>query len=625
MHALPKLGVWPSDATKLPDTRRNCVARTVYDVGEWLGGRNTIEFAERAAKYSSITVLAGVFVQLQHDIAQGNEAFFSRGSEPQDDPPNGFDVLVGHVTLIARPLGAAVGTIIATRYVVPWVVGGVALATRLVACGLVEVDKGLQISTAARKLLRVHGGLPQPPVGETRRGCGRPTTPGGLSRPNQEKKARQRSAGRPQPPCAMPFRAAVPPRAAQPSPPCAAQDVMASVALVLPTVPAPLFAAASMSQPASEPAAPGLPAQPEPRAAAPMSAADAVVPPKQSARARRSDKAAECAAAPAKPRGPVITGLSYDNRVVVEQAHELYWHARDRYSAQRLHSIRPAPHKTVARAHRHTPSPELRLAFQRVLCARQADGLRAQDIVDVLGRYGYHTYLVGGVVRDLLRHASLAVGHADVDLVTDAPTSEVQRLIAMGLEPELPDLKITSSHVAHYQGVISYQNIDVASIRVRGMFEPKRFNHATCVQVYPLSFGTYLPADAENRDLTCNAVYYDPMRNLLLDPTTHGMTDARVGVLRAPSAELAMKNTTWALRYLKFILRGYVPADAVATQLMIANARKFFPTPRFLQALERIHEGDFDAWCQGIADVLAQTGCDDLAEQVHRAMATAAR
>ena len=341
---------------------------------------------------------------------------------------------------------------------------------------------------------------------------------------------------------------------------------------------------------------------------------------KQASRARRRDKAAARAAMPPRPRGPFVTGLSYDNRVVVEQGPALFWQSRDAYPQARLESMRPAPYKTVPRAHRHAPSPALRAALRRALRTRQDNGLRAQDIIDVLGRHGYHTYLVGGAVRDLLRDPQHPI--PDVDLVTDAPTSEVLRLVRAALDSELPKLQVTSSDVAHYQGVVSYDCIDVASIRVRGMFEPKRLNHTTYCRVYPLSFGTCLRADAKNRDLTCNAIYYDPAHDLLLDPTGHGIADACNKHLRAPSATFAMMNTTWALRYLKFLLRGYTPADAATTQLMIANARACFATPRFASALERVREGSLEAWCRAAAHALEAAGCDDLVQHIQLAVPT---
>ena len=644
----------PSPVTAMADTPRNRAARALDDASQWLDTLDMKTFRHSAATFSGFVAgVAGTLQMHQEAYQRGvarSEAVTGTGMF------DSVDILTGEVFAAVRPIGLALISSFAVGWAIPLAIKATVVGTRCAAWGLREKKKERHLSQHAQRLKRLHGSLPSPPPVElplsqsaarqdllplhggatqNHKAPARPATKRGRTTPRKTSKVAPH--GKPSQPTVPQIAASTSDHIAAPSQGSGSAAPLEGSAL---SGPGPLCDAGSLSKltmsprsvllprgsvsdscttPASMPASPAsMPTSDD--ASSPVSARSPRVVSweKQEARARRRARAAARAAVPPRPPGPNVTGLSYDNRVVVDHDFGLFWQSRDDYPRARLESMRPAPYKTVPHAHRHRPSPALRAAFNKVLRTRQSNGLRAQDIIDVLGRHGYHTYLVGGVVRDLLRNSQHPIH--DVDLVTDAPTSEVQRLVHQALMAELPELQVTSSHVAHYQGVVSYGCIDVASIRVRGMFEPKRLNQTTDCRVYPLSFGTCLRTDAENRDLTCNAIYYDATHDLLLDPTGYGIADARNKHLRAPSAHFAMMNTTWALRYLKFFLRGYTPADAATKQLMMANADRCFTAPRFAHALERICEGSLEAWCCRAADALTAAGGGDLAQHIYLAL-----
>jgi hypothetical protein len=74
-------------------------------------------------------------------------------------------------------------------------------------------------------------------------------------------------------------------------------------------------------------------------------------------------------------------------------------------------------------------------------------------------------------------------------------------------------------------------------------------------------FGADFKLDLGMRDFACNSVYYDPINEVLLDPSARGLEDASQRILslvcnakaRSPEARGQV-----AIRYFKFRMRGYV-------------------------------------------------------------------
>lgn len=82
----------------------------------------------------------------------------------------------------------------------------------------------------------------------------------------------------------------------------------------------------------------------------------------------------------------------------------------------------------------------------------------------------------------------------------------------------------------------------------------------------PSSIGTDLFAENMYRDFSCNALWYDPFNEVIIDPTGHGVEDSLKMILRIPVDKdfwdkWIEGNPLKLYRYWKFRARGYKPAD----------------------------------------------------------------
>ncbi|PWU17519.1 MAG: poly(A) polymerase [Bdellovibrio sp.] len=144
----------------------------------------------------------------------------------------------------------------------------------------------------------------------------------------------------------------------------------------------------------------------------------------------------------------------------------------------------------------------------------------AVDIVRRLQNKGYHSYLVGGCVRDLLCY----LHPKDYDIATDALPNEIRKLIfgsyVIGRRFRLVLVK---------RGA---KQFEVATFRRAG--RPEDFaepqNEDTPPPVGDNFFGTP-EEDALRRDFTINALFFDPVKNELID-YSGGMADIQAHMLR---------------------------------------------------------------------------------------------
>lgn len=152
----------------------------------------------------------------------------------------------------------------------------------------------------------------------------------------------------------------------------------------------------------------------------------------------------------------------------------------------------------------------------------------AVQIIDRLRDSGFHAYLVGGAVRDLI------VGNTpkDFDIVTDATPSKIKRL---------------------------FRNSRIIGRRFRivhVIFGPKIFEVSTFRSISEGSvgneFGT-IDEDVQRRDFTLNALYYDPIQEQVID-YVGGMKDIKRKVLRPviPLERIFVEDPVRMLRAIKY-------------------------------------------------------------------------
>ena len=130
----------------------------------------------------------------------------------------------------------------------------------------------------------------------------------------------------------------------------------------------------------------------------------------------------------------------------------------------------------------------------------------AYSVVSHLRECGYDAYIVGGAVRDLL----IGKEPKDFDIVTDATPSKIKRLFR---NSRIIGKRFRLVHVFFGEKI----------------FEVSTFRSITEGSVGNV-FGT-MDEDVQRRDFSMNALYYDPLREQVID-YVHGVDDIRRRVLR---------------------------------------------------------------------------------------------
>ncbi len=181
--------------------------------------------------------------------------------------------------------------------------------------------------------------------------------------------------------------------------------------------------------------------------------------------------------------------------------------------------FRRAPRAQTSSASRATPSPRAHRSRQW----KGAElGLRREQIsqaafrtCDMLQRAGYKAYVVGGGVRDSL----LGLQPKDFDVATDATPEEVQ---AVFRRARIIGRRFKIVHV-----MFGRETIETSTFRaLQTDAETDEHGRVLRDNVYGSQHD-----DALRRDFTINALYYDPVADLLIDDLG-GVQDLRARVLR---------------------------------------------------------------------------------------------
>ncbi len=140
----------------------------------------------------------------------------------------------------------------------------------------------------------------------------------------------------------------------------------------------------------------------------------------------------------------------------------------------------------------------------------------ALEVCRALSAEGYQAYIVGGCVRDLL------LGHVpkDWDITTDATPQEVMALFSKTIPTGLQHGTVT---VVLGEGVENH--FEVTTFRIEGEYTDGR-------RPEEVFFVLNVEQDLARRDLTINAIAYDPITDRLVDPY-NGMVDLHEGIIRA--------------------------------------------------------------------------------------------
>lgn len=150
-----------------------------------------------------------------------------------------------------------------------------------------------------------------------------------------------------------------------------------------------------------------------------------------------------------------------------------------------------------------------------------AVGRGARQVVRVLREGGYEGYVVGGAVRDLM----LGLHPKDFDIATDARPEQVRNLF--------PRSRIIGRRfrLAHVR--VGREVLEVATFRGGHRSRAGRAAVAVSLGGRILRDNAYgsIDQDAERRDFTVNALFYDPEEEAVLD-FVGGVADVERRVLR---------------------------------------------------------------------------------------------
>ena len=235
----------------------------------------------------------------------------------------------------------------------------------------------------------------------------------------------------------------------------------------------------------------------------------------------------------------------------------------------------------------------------------------AVTVVETLRDAGYQAYLVGGCVRDLL----LGRAPKDFDVATDATPQQVKAVFPRA---RLIGRRFRIAHVR-----VRRDLIEVSTFR-RGNGEDDAEadgNHLSedGVLLSDNVYGT-LDEDAFRRDFTVNALYYDPIDDVVLD-YTNGLEDIESRTLRVigdPEARLR-EDPVRILRAMRFAAKlGFELApetrDAIAPMSELLTA---IPPARLFDEFNKLfmHGQALAAWSLmwefGLPEILFPLSEDD--------------
>lgn len=192
---------------------------------------------------------------------------------------------------------------------------------------------------------------------------------------------------------------------------------------------------------------------------------------------------------------------------------------------------------------------------------------QARYIVDTLAKAGFVAYYAGGWVRDFL----LRCPSDDIDIATNAPPETIQALfpqtVPIGISFGIV-LVLIEGHP--YEVATFRQDLDYKDGR-----RPSRIVFATAME------------DAKRRDFTINGMFYDPLKEEVLD-FIGGKKDLEAKIIRAIGNphERIKEDRLRMIRALRLACRFGFQIEEETKKAIRAHAKELFPAV----AIERIYQ-----------------------------------
>lgn len=146
----------------------------------------------------------------------------------------------------------------------------------------------------------------------------------------------------------------------------------------------------------------------------------------------------------------------------------------------------------------------------------------ALSVVEKLQRQGFEAYIVGGSIRDML----LGKHPKDFDVATNARPEQIQNIFQR--QCRLVGRRFRLAHIMFGRDIIEVATFRANHSDARNERQAKQSHEGMLLR--DNVYGT-LEQDAERRDFTINALYYNPQDNTLRD-YFNGIEDLKAGKLR---------------------------------------------------------------------------------------------
>lgn len=140
----------------------------------------------------------------------------------------------------------------------------------------------------------------------------------------------------------------------------------------------------------------------------------------------------------------------------------------------------------------------------------------AIKVCEVLHQHGYAAYIVGGAVRDLI----VGLEPKDFDVATNATPEQIRPLFRRA--------RIIGRRFQLVHVVFGQEIIETSTFRAPASIDQETDEHGRILR--DNMFGTHAQ-DAARRDFTLNALYYDPIKEEVLD-YHRGVSDLKNRVVR---------------------------------------------------------------------------------------------
>lgn len=172
--------------------------------------------------------------------------------------------------------------------------------------------------------------------------------------------------------------------------------------------------------------------------------------------------------------------------------------------------------KFVNRILTNNPTTPIRLARDKHGIDKRLVSRHAIKVCEVLQQHGYEAYIVGGAVRDLI----LGLEPKDFDVATNATPNQIKPLFRRA--------RIIGRRFQLVHVVFGREIIETSTFRAPCTGDEQTDQHGRILR--DNVFGTQ-KEDAARRDFTVNALYYDPIKQEVVD-FHNGVADLKNRVIR---------------------------------------------------------------------------------------------